>query len=291
MKTLIINADDVGFSDAVNKAVERCYSSGVITGVSLAACGKAFREGVSMLKNLGKIEVGAHLTLTGQLEPCVRDVVSIRSLLKSERFFVKDYREFIARYFFKKINSEHVYLEFKSQIEKIRNEKLVLTHLDSHEHIHVLPGILKVVMRLAKEFRIPYIRIPLERLTAARGAVTFKNIARHISLKLPAIRAKSNVFRENLKCSDFFLGHLYSGEINEKVMYFMIKNLKDGVTELAVHPSVKSLDFLRVSPWFKNGPVELDVLLNGKWRDLLFSLKISLVPHSNLVKNGAGEGI
>jgi len=279
MRSLIVNADDLGLSEGINEAVKRCYLSGAITGVSVMACGRCFREGAAMLREIGKTEVGAHLTVTCGFFPCTEDRAGIKSLLNTRGAFLSNYLEFMGRYFRKKIKMDEMYLELAGQIKKINEEGLTITHLDSHEHVHMFPGVLKITLRLAEEFGIPYIRVPLERSAVVRKKFRVKDLLRYAGLKMFASGAAAAVTASKIGHNDTFLGHFHSGRMDDDILIFMVENLTDGVNELALHPGVFSRGLLSDSSWHCNAPVELETLINGKWRHLAESKGIRFISH------------
>jgi predicted glycoside hydrolase/deacetylase ChbG (UPF0249 family) len=285
MKSLIINADDVGLSDSINKAVERCYSSGVITGTSVIGCGRRVREAAGMLRDLGKTEVGAHLTLTGQFEPCTKDASNIKTLLFGKGVFHGDYGRFMRLCSAGKIDIGQVYIELASQIKRIKGEGLEITHLDSHEHVHMFPEVLEVVMTLAEEFKIPYIRLPLEDPVVIKKQFKVRDLLRYGGLRMFALRAKKKLFRKNFDADGNFLGHFHSGRIDDDILFFMITHLREGVSELAVHPGVMSPELLEESPWHRNAQREMDALINGRWKTFADSEGVRLVTHKEAVRS------
>ena len=279
MKSLIINADDAGYSDAVNEAVRKCYLSGVITGVSVMACGKRFHEACAILRDLGKTEVGVHLTLTGHFTPCTKPFLSIETLLRKGTF-VGNYWGFMLLSARKKLKSEQIYLELSNQIKKVKEEGLEVTHLDSHEHIHMFPEVLDVTMRLASEFNIPYMRLPLEKAAVMRKQFRVKDLLRHSGLKVFTSRAKRVASRAHVKCNDAFLGHFHSGRIDDDILTFMVENLADGVNELASHPGIFPRELSEKSPGrHRNAQKELDTLISGRWKRHLDAGGIRLISH------------
>lgn len=52
-KRLIVNADDFGIHETVNKAVYRGFESGILTSTSIMAGGRAFDDAVAMAKTMG----------------------------------------------------------------------------------------------------------------------------------------------------------------------------------------------------------------------------------------------
>jgi predicted glycoside hydrolase/deacetylase ChbG (UPF0249 family) len=266
MKFLIINADDVGFSGPINEAVKKGCQAGSITGVSVMACGAFFNEAVSMLKEIGKKETGVHLTLTGK---CGK--------------FAESYKDFALKYFMKKIDPGKVYAELSSQIRKVRDAGFDVTHLDSHEHVHMFPEILKLTIKLAEEYDIPYIRFPRESSRVMTKKFSVGDLARHISLAAFTSAGKKRIHTSSLKYNEHFLGHFHAGRIDEDSFRFMLDNLREGITELAVHPSVRSETFFRESPWYKNAEKEFDLLVKKDWKEELGSLGIRLVTHKKIV--------
>ncbi|MFH1798739.1 MAG: ChbG/HpnK family deacetylase [Candidatus Omnitrophota bacterium] len=268
MKKLIINADDFGVSSKVNKAIEECWQSGVITGASVMASGAAFQEAADMLKKLGKFEVGAHLTLTGGFVP-TREAGLINSLIQRNGGFRNSYKDFGLAYLLKRVDLNQISVEFTGQIEKIKKQGLTITHLDSHEHIHMFPGILRVTASLAKQFNIPYIRMAFEPFSVVRKECSIRDLARHTALKMFIPKAKKIISgEESIKHNDYFWGHFHAERLNTNILSFIIKNLGEGVNELAVHPRESS--------------GELDSLLNGGWRALAELKDVQLITHSIL---------
>jgi predicted glycoside hydrolase/deacetylase ChbG (UPF0249 family) len=63
---LIVNADDFGISEAVNRGVVEAHERGIVTSASLMAAGPAFDHAVELARRCPRLAVGVHLTLTEQ---------------------------------------------------------------------------------------------------------------------------------------------------------------------------------------------------------------------------------
>jgi predicted glycoside hydrolase/deacetylase ChbG (UPF0249 family) len=282
MKSLIINADDVGFSSAINEAARICYQEGRITGVSVTACGTRFLEAAEMLRGIEKKDVGVHLTLTGDLSPCAQDKSGVSTLIGRDGKFMNGYKSFASRYFLGKIDPAQVYLELSSQIKKVQDEGLTVTHLDSHEHVHMFPEILEATIKLAGEFNVPYIRLPLEPSRIMRKSFSVGDFMRHFSLVLFTPGGKKRVTQANIKYNRTFLGHFHAGRINYDVFCFLLDNLREGINELAVHPAVSSEDFSKKYPWYKNAEGEFSFLTKENWKKRIASSGIRLASHKDV---------
>ena len=204
MKRLIINADDLGLSQEINQAVKMCYQAGSITGSSIMACGEHFDDAAGILRELNVQKAGVHLSLTGDLTPITDSVV-----------FVLGYKDLFLRAISGKLDKARIYDEFKAQIEKIKGAGLEVTHLDSHEHVHMFPGVLDVCLDLAGEFNIPFIRFPDEPCGIGWKEFSFKDLIRHMALKFFTCNARKRVERSGIKHNDIFLGHFLFRAHNE----------------------------------------------------------------------------
>ncbi len=282
IKKLIINIDDAGLSRAVNAAVKTCFIQRVATGVSVMACGKYFNEAAGLLRGLKMTEVGAHLVLTDGFSPCAgKDMV--RSLLRPDGTFYGGYKSFILRLVAGGVDMSHIDTELRCQLERIKKEGLTVTHIDSHQHIHVFPWILERVLKLALEYGIPYVRIPLEESSVANISFSAGGALRHFALKIFLPGAAKAAKRYRIAYNDAFLGHFHAGNIDDRLLCAFVSRLKNGITELAVHPGERSAELEEISPWHKNAPVELDALLNGEWRKLIQANDIRLVTHKEAI--------
>lgn len=287
MKTLIINADDAGVSDIVNEGIVKCYQAGALTGVSVMACGRRFREAARMLKDVGAVEVGAHLTLTGGFMPCTQDHAGIKSFIGDNGAFLRGYKQFAARYITGRVKKEHVYREFSAQIETIEREGLKVTHLDSHEHVHLFPAVLDCVIKLAGDRGLRYVRVPAENSGMLLKRFSLADVVRHAALKPLAVRAASRLRKAGLVCNDAFWGHVHSGRLDDQLLCEIIDYLTEGVNEIAVHPSVFSRALLEESPGTVNSVNEMKALIEGAWRAKAEKTGIALASHSAVIKDRA----
>ncbi|MGD2278749.1 MAG: ChbG/HpnK family deacetylase [Candidatus Omnitrophota bacterium] len=284
MKSLIVNIDDVGLSGAINEAAKLCYKSGAITGVSVMACGSRFKEAADMLKEAGKKEVGAHLTLTGKITPCA-ERSKVDSLLAQGGAFANSYKDLAHKYFSRKLKHDQVYIELSSQVKKIRDAGLSVTHLDSHEHVHMLPMILELTMKLAKEFDVPYVRLPLEPSGLMLKRFTTKDFVRRASLALFTKGGKGRMEAEKIGHNDFFMGHFHAGRVDRDIFCHMLDSLREGVSEIALHPGVFSESFVNEYPWYRNAEKELDLLMDDDWRKRLDEMGVRFLTHGEAVSS------
>src|ERR1700704_4427871 len=65
MKSLIVNADDFGFTRGVNAGIIRAFKSGIVTSTTIMANGGAFEDAVSLALANPELGVGCHLAIVG----------------------------------------------------------------------------------------------------------------------------------------------------------------------------------------------------------------------------------
>ena len=62
-----------------------------------------------------------------------------------------------------KISLVEIEREFNAQLEKVLDCELPISHIDSHQHIHMLPKVFEITARLAEKYGVKQIRILNER--------------------------------------------------------------------------------------------------------------------------------
>ena len=155
MKELIVTADDFGYSRNVNRAILKCFKEGIVTSTSLLANTKYFEESVKLLKSNKSLDVGIHINLT-----------EFRPLTKAKTFtygngnFIGKAKWFNGYY--KNAGKNEIEKEINAQIAVVISSGLKITHLNGHNHIHMLPNIFDIAISLAKKYRIKYFRLPYE---------------------------------------------------------------------------------------------------------------------------------
>src|SRR5271154_3637415 len=85
MKNLIVNADDLGWTEGVNRGIAEAHRNGIVTSTSLLANGAAFDQGVAMAKATPALGVGVHLNLSDGTPVAPRELVT--SLLNNDGVF------------------------------------------------------------------------------------------------------------------------------------------------------------------------------------------------------------
>jgi chitin disaccharide deacetylase len=156
LSTLIINADDFGLSSIVNRAILASMEEGLVTSTSMMANMPGFEHGVGLARVHSKLagRIGVHLNLT-EGRPLSEPILDCPLFCANGAF---SYRRTPLFYLSKKVR-EAVYLEFKTQVDRMLDAGIRPIHLDSHHHIHTEWALAPLVRRLGGEYKIPRIRL------------------------------------------------------------------------------------------------------------------------------------
>ena len=283
-RILIINADDLGHTRGINQAIRQCAVAGMLSSATLMANGPAFEDAVAMVRNTEALGVGVHLVLTelSSVSPPAR----IQGLIDERGKLPSNPWKLTASLLGGGTGRDAIRLELSSQISKVLDYGLQPTHLDSHQHVHVLPQVLEVVIELARRFSIPWIRNPFDetpffhfaRLVDKKRTGSF--CLQH--LKAKAIRVCRSSFLGRARCSgvrlpDHFFGISLTGIWNEAAMVQLCDELPPGITEWMVHPGYCDQDLLRSGSRLSGQrETEKDLLLSPAMQEHLARERITL---------------
>ena len=281
MRRLIVNADDFGLHAAVNRGILTAHTEGIVSSASLMAGGAAFDDAVRIAKQCPQLGVGVHLTLVGA-SPLL-PVAEVSSLLDEAGDFYGSYPLFIKRFLRGKIRLAEVERELAAQIDRIRMAGIQPSHLDSHQHLHVLPGIGGLVLDLARRFSIRAIRIPAEPVAfiGATPATVGRLVGRG------GLTMLANLFRQHaaaagIRTSDHFFGMLAGGQLTEPAILAILRRLPPGDSELMTHPGFADESLADAFRWDYQWDAERQALTAPAVRALLAERQIRLISFREL---------
>lgn len=269
MKKLIVNADDFGLHPLINAGIIKGYKEGFITSTSLMPSAPCWQEAVKLAQENPQLGIGVHLTLVGSVAP-VLPAAKVSSLLDEQGLFLPDYVAFAKRFYSGSIKRSELEAELRAQIERALEAKINITHVDSHQHTHVLPGINALVLKLCNEYNIIRVRIPKEAYTFTGGFHT--GIGRMIGrsgLSFCAQMAAQRADSLGLQHPQHFFGMLAGGHLNAELVGNILRQLPDGVSELMTHPGLDSAALGKIFPWQYHWQEEMQAYLDSGNKKLL----------------------
>ena len=269
-KLLIVHADDLGQTHAVNAAAIKALQGGTINSASLMVPCPWFPEMADYAKSHPDTDFGLHLTLTservyyrwGPVAPADK----VPSLVDQNGYFHHEWKDG------QHIDAREVEIELRAQIERALAMGVRPTHLDSHQYRLIMNGkeLFDTMLRVAHEYKLPVF------------------VTRDWFADYPYLQA-------SLGPSDIVLDHTVTIEPEippEKWAEFYLtalKNLKPGVTEFVIHPGYDD-DELRAatrersswgSAWRQR---DYDFFTSDQFREILAQQKIKLITWRELAR-------
>ena len=75
LKNLIVNADDLGWTEGVNRGIADAFRNGIVTSASMLANGEAFAGGLQIAGQAPGLGLGVHLNLSDGAPVADREAV------------------------------------------------------------------------------------------------------------------------------------------------------------------------------------------------------------------------
>ncbi|MCR4892019.1 MAG: ChbG/HpnK family deacetylase [Lachnospiraceae bacterium] len=156
----IVNGDDFGINENVNRAITECFERRILTGTTLMVNMPRAREAAELAHRYGFAEmVGLHLNLTSG-RPLTTPIRSCRRFCrKGGRFNAYFQQHTLTRLSISRREREAVAIEIEAQIRRYLSFGLPERHLDSHHHVHTDRSIMRELMPLLMKYNFHSIRL------------------------------------------------------------------------------------------------------------------------------------
>ncbi|MBN2352117.1 MAG: ChbG/HpnK family deacetylase [Spirochaetales bacterium] len=146
---LIVNGDDVGMGPMYTDVTIEAYAAGKITSLSIIAPASDTDRAIGLLKARPGLDVGVHLTLTGDWKP-LTEGPSLRR--KSGQMWDSSAQAA------KNVKPEEAKDEWDAQVKRILDSGLTVSHLDSHMGCYFLSDeLFKAAAEVSRTYRIPLV--------------------------------------------------------------------------------------------------------------------------------------
>jgi chitin disaccharide deacetylase len=253
-KLLIVNADDFGFTSDVNAGIADAHERGILTATTLMANGGAFEDAVRLAHQIPSLDVGCHLVL-----------IQGMSLMSGEPL-PANWRCLLQALLTRRLDP---YRELRAQVDKITSVGIRPSHFDTHKHTHVLPKVFAAVVRLAQEYRVPFLRLPFD-----VNWLPVQGLDR-------SYRAK--VASAQLRTTDNFIGFRLTDHLTEQTLSRALSRLPPGSTEFMCHPGYLGDELAQAQTRLKETRVkELEALTSPLVRQVIEEQQIRLTNYREL---------
>ncbi len=276
-----LHADDLGLTRATNQAILSLTSSGILDSASLIINGNSVKPAIKAWQENPQFTLFHHLCLTeGKATAESNEVKKITD--KKGRLNLT-FLKYLAISCLPKysIYKHKIYNQLKkeviSQVSSFKQKTgLDQVLLDGHQHIHLVPIVLDVILELSTTLNITWIRTTNEPIPSGFSLKQWKNILlkggffKWIILQTLDTFAKPRLLKHGIKTNASFSGILLSGRMSEKTILCCLNKLMTSSQNkyetnpmILIHPAKKILreeeDYLYNFPFSKN-------FLKSPWR-------------------------
>lgn len=273
-KYLIINADDFGMSEKLNKGIIKSIKKGIVKSVSILP-NFPFTEDAIKLAKKYKLDVGLHINLTHG-----KSFTNPKWITNKEGFFkFKSYPFYALKCTF--LKKSIIEKEILAQINFLENRGLTLSHFDTHKNVQLVPRIGKIIIKIAKEKNL-VVRNINEKLG---GGLFSRQFAKILYTAFSSWILKRRLRKNKILHNRHFYGMLFEINPSKKEFLKIILKLKPGINEFSCHPGYfdeKIDSFLK-----ENRVKELEILTDKEVYKYLKEKKIILISWAELKKGNA----
>ena len=224
MKTLVVNADDFGFTPDVNEGIVHAHREGILTATTLMANGEAFEHAVKLARSAPSLDVGCHFVLVGDGH----------SLVAPYRELPRSVGQLATAIYTARLDPES---ELEAQLRRIRGAGIDALHIDTHKHTHLLPPVLDAIVRVAKRYGIRFIRRPFDLPIGASGLrIPWTKRQTAHGMQLLRARFRKILERNGYLATDYFAGFQMTGRFQTRDLLALLSELPEGSTEFMTHP-------------------------------------------------------
>ncbi len=282
-RPLVVNADDLGLHPDINRGIERAHTEGIVGSASLAAVGQAFDDALEICRRNPRLDVGVHLTLVG--ERPLSDPTQLGRLVTANGAFAAGYSALVPRVLSGAVSQAAVLRELSAQVERVVQAGIRPSHIDGHQHVHLLPRVWPVVMELARRFSIPWIRVPRFR-PVGEGSPRALVTAFRVGLNTLQGWRRSGLGSHRSPDQTPALG--LSGHLSAENILHALRGSPSGiVAELVTHPGIGSPELKARYDWGFDWTGETDALTDPSLRSAVRDAGFRLTTFADLASQGA----
>ena len=283
MRRLIINADDFGLTAGVNRAIVEAHNKGVVTSSTLMANGPAFDNAVQLAATSPKLSVGCHVVLIDGSPVLGRSQVStlVSPYSTNGTYFRDSLSSFAANALLGRLDTEQIEAEAKAQIRKLQSAGITVSHLDTHKHTHMLPAVLRPLLRAAKACGINTVRNPFTPwLPIFAPPRVLKRCLEVRTLHKLARTFRRIILENDMLTPDGTFGIVATGELNLDLFQRIVERIPEGTWEFVCHPGYHDSELDNIRTRLRKSRVEeLKILTSAAARQALAGRAIELISY------------
>jgi predicted glycoside hydrolase/deacetylase ChbG (UPF0249 family) len=213
----------------------------------------------------------------------------VSTLVERDGCFPRSLGVLARRYALGRLSLDHVRTEFRAQMARFRGAGLTPTHVDTHKHVHCLPGVLAALADVAAEGGVCRARLPyeesLERPGDPKGSLPRPSLKARLKRQIVGYlcrHGRAALAGRGLRTTDHFVGIEYMDALDTDRLRYVLSSLREGVTEVMCHPGYADAPARQYSRTPPHREIELAALTDPTTRADLESRGIQLVCYADI---------
>jgi hopanoid biosynthesis associated protein HpnK len=287
VRRLIVNADDFGLTRGVNRAIVESHRDGIVTSSTLMANGQAFEDAIVHAKSTSRLSIGCHVVLVdGSPVLGGQQASTLFDQKADDGRFYDGLGAFALRAVSGRVDADEIEAEVTAQIRKLQSAGVSVSHLDTHKHTHILPQVLRALLRAARTCGVPAVRNPF-------GPVRFSILAKYPRLwkrygQVTVLnrlggRFRNSVTNAGMLTTDGTVGVVATGAMDSYLFRSIVDSLPEGTWELVCHPGYNDAELGSIRTRLRESrAVELRLLTSPKALELLVRSGVQLISYRDL---------
>jgi hopanoid biosynthesis associated protein HpnK len=240
MKKLIVTGDDFGLAEPVNEAIVEAHRHGILTTASLMVGAAAATDAVARARTVPSLKVGLHLVVVEGRPILAAEAVP--DLVDLEGEFSRHLVRSGFKFFFRPAVRKQLEAEIRAQFEAFRETGFILDHVNAHNHMHLHPTILSLIIKVGREYGLQSIRFPYEpplrSWRASRQGLSSK-IGWWLFLAPWTKLMKKRLRRAGVHINDYLFGMANSGRMTLELVLALLREIPPGISEIYFHPATR----------------------------------------------------
>ena len=245
--------------------------------------GAAVADAVQRARRLPGLKVGLHLVLV-----CGRPVLpsdAVPNLVDREGNFSTRLVRAGFSFFFRPAVRRQLEAEIRAQFEAFSRTGLSLDHVNAHNHMHLHPTVLGLILEVGRAHGLRAVRVPYEPFLSSWKAARH-DAARRLATSLffwPWIALmRHRLGRSKVRCNDFVFGLNDSGDMNRERVLRFLAHLPQGISEFYFHPATRKWPGMDPIMAHYHCEEELEALTAASVKDALRDLHVETIAFGDL---------
>jgi hopanoid biosynthesis associated protein HpnK len=288
LRRLIVNADDFGLTQGVNRAIVEAHSRGIVTSATLMANGTAFEDASQLATSVSRLSIGCHVVLVDG-SPLLggKQTPTLSNRKFDDGRFHDSLSGFVLRVASGSIDADEIEAEATAQIRKLQAAGIVVSHLDTHKHTHIFPAVLRPLLRAAQACGVPAIRNPFGPVHVSI-VVKRPNLWKQFGKVTMASRLgkpfRKSVADAGIVTPDGTVGVVATGAMDAQLFESIVNSLPEGTWELVCHPGYNDAELGTIRTRLRESRAEeLRLLTSPAAREILTRSGVQLISYRELV--------